>query len=56
MTGLFRNPTFCKQFLAAFTSQLGTVIGNMAFAYYLVDTYSERPSLATTAELMTYGG
>ncbi|WP_379127450.1 MFS transporter [Paenibacillus sp. sgz500958] len=52
MRTLFRNPTFNKLFLAAFTSQLGTVVGNMAFAYYLVDRYSERPALATTAELM----
>jgi len=52
MKTLFRNPTFCKLFGATFASQLGTVVGNMAFAYYLVDRYSERPSLATTAELM----
>ncbi|WP_019007678.1 MFS transporter [Cohnella laeviribosi] len=52
MKALFRNPAFCKLFFAAFVSQLGTVVGNMAFAYYMVDRYSERPSLATTAELM----
>ncbi|MEK5237510.1 MFS transporter [Paenibacillus sp. FSL L8-0470] len=52
MKSLFRNPVFCKLFIAAFASQLGTVVGNMAFAYYLVDRFSERPSLATTAELM----
>lgn len=52
MISLFRNRTFTKLFLAAFASQLGTVVGNMAFAYYLVDRYSERPALATTAELM----
>ncbi len=52
MKQLFRNPTFCKLFFAAFTSQLGTVVGNMAFAYYLVDRFSEQPSLAATAELM----
>ncbi|MEK4057575.1 MFS transporter [Paenibacillus sp. FSL F4-0087] len=52
MKTLFRNSTFCKLFIAAFASQLGTVIGNMAFAFYLVDRYSERPSLATMAELM----
>lgn len=49
---LFRNPTFCKLFIATFASQLGSVVGNMAFAYYLVDRFSTRPSLATTAELM----
>ncbi|MDR9855604.1 MFS transporter [Paenibacillus sp. VCA1] len=52
MKALFRNPTFSKLFFATFASQLGTVVGNMAFAYYLVDRYSEKPSLATTAELM----
>lgn len=49
---LFRNPTFRKLFFATIASQLGTVVGNMAFAYYLVDRFSERPSLAATAELM----
>ncbi len=52
MRTLFRNPMFNKLFIAAFASQLGTVVGNMAFAYYLIDRYSERPALATTAELM----
>ena len=52
MRALFRNPTFTKLFIATFTSQLGSVVGNMAFAYYLVDRYSSRPALATTAELM----
>ncbi len=49
---LFRNPTFRKLFFATIASQFGTVVGNMAFAYYLVDRFSERPSLAATAELM----
>ncbi|OWA33404.1 MFS transporter [Saccharibacillus sp. O16] len=52
MKQLFRNPTFLKLFMATIASQLGTVVGNMAFAYYLVDRFSERPSLAATAELM----
>ena len=52
MKVLFRNPTFCKLFFATFTSQLGSVVGTMAFAYYMVDKFSEKPSLATTAELM----
>lgn len=52
MRTLFRNPMFNRLFIAAFASQLGTVVGNMAFAYYLIDRYSERPALATTAELM----
>ncbi|WP_169091641.1 MFS transporter [Paenibacillus sp. PL91] len=52
MKELFRNPTFCKLFFASITSQLGNVVGNMAMAFYFVDSYSDRPSLATTAELM----
>jgi len=52
MFSLFRNPTFTKLFIAAFASQLGSVVGNMAFAYYLVNRFSSRPALATTAELM----
>ncbi|WNS44220.1 MFS transporter [Paenibacillus sp. MMS20-IR301] len=52
MSALFRNPVFTRLFLAAFTSQLGTVVGNMAFAYYLVDHFSTRPALAAAAELM----
>jgi len=52
MTALFRNPTFVKLFFAAFASQLGTVVGNMAFAFYLLDHYSSRPDLASLAELM----
>ncbi|MGC5772157.1 MFS transporter [Paenibacillus pabuli] len=52
MKMLFRNPTFCKLFIATVASQLGTVVGNMAFAFYLVDRYSECPSLAAMAELM----
>ncbi|GGG63040.1 MFS transporter [Paenibacillus radicis (ex Gao et al. 2016)] len=52
MIALFRNPIFSKLFAANFLSQLGTVVGNMAFAYYLVDRFSTRPSYATMAELM----
>lgn len=52
MSVLFRNPVFTRLFLANFASQLGTVVGNMAFAYYLVDHFSTRPALAATAELM----
>lgn len=52
MNALFRNPTFRKLFFATFTSQLGSVVGTMAFAYYMVDRFSEQPSYATLAELM----
>ncbi|MBC8081075.1 MAG: MFS transporter [Gorillibacterium sp.] len=49
---LFSNRTFLKLFLASFTSQLGTIVGNMAFAFYLLDHFSNQPSYATLAEMM----
>jgi MFS family permease len=49
---LFKNVTFTKMFLATFASQLGTVVGNMAFAFYLLDRFSSQPYYATLAELM----
>ncbi|GIP40479.1 putative MFS-type transporter YkuC [Paenibacillus sp. J31TS4] len=49
---LFKNPAFTRLFLANFTSQLGTVVGTMAFAFYLLDRFSTRPFYATLAELM----
>jgi len=49
---LFANRTFLKLFLASFASQLGTIIGNMAFAFYLLDRFSNQPSYATVAEMM----
>ncbi|KAA0546245.1 MFS transporter [Bacillus sp. BGMRC 2118] len=52
MKEIFKNSTFVKLFLAAVTSQLGSTIGNMAFAFYLLDHFSEQPYLATLAELM----
>ncbi|PQP86004.1 MFS transporter, partial [Paenibacillus sp. AR247] len=49
---LFRNATFVKMFLANFASQLGSMVGSMAFAFYLVDRFSSQPVYATLAELM----
>ncbi|MBM7603581.1 H+ antiporter protein [Metabacillus crassostreae] len=49
---IFRNPNFVKLFYAALFSQMGTTIGNMAFAFYLLDHFSHQPSYATLAELM----
>lgn len=49
---LFKNLTFTKMFLAHFASQLGTVVGNMAFVFYLLDHFSTQPAYATIAELM----
>ncbi|GLX71048.1 MFS transporter [Paenibacillus glycanilyticus] len=52
MLALLGNLAFRRLFAASVASQLGTVIGNMAFAYYLVDRFASRPSLASVAELM----
>ncbi|APH05490.1 MFS transporter [Bacillus weihaiensis] len=49
---IFKNPNFVKLFYAALFSQMGTTIGNMAFAFYLLDHFSHQPSYATLAELM----
>jgi MFS family permease len=52
LKNIFANRTFTKLFLASFASQLGTTIGNMAFAFYLLDRFSSQPYYATLAELM----
>ncbi|WML44810.1 MFS transporter [Neobacillus sp. PS3-40] len=49
---IFKNRLFTKLFLATFTSQLGSTIGNMAFAFFLLDHFSKQPYYATIAELM----
>ncbi|MRX73775.1 MFS transporter [Bacillus lacus] len=49
---IFRNPNFVKLFFAALASQMGTTIGNMAFAFYLLEHFSNQPYYATLAELM----
>lgn len=52
LKSLFQNPAFTKLFLANFASQLGTIVGNMAFAFYLLDRFGSQPAYATLAELM----
>ncbi|MFZ3589695.1 MFS transporter [Bacillus sp. DJP31] len=52
MKEIFKNGTFVKLFFASITSQMGSIIGNMAFAFYLLDHFSNQPYLATLAELM----
>lgn len=49
---IFRNQNFVKLFYAALFSQMGTTIGNMAFAFYLLDHFSHQPAYTTLAELM----
>jgi len=52
MKELFKNRLFVRLFAASFASQLGTTIGNMAFAFYLLDRFAGRPAYASAAELM----
>lgn len=49
---IFQNPNFVKLFLAALASQMGSTIGNMAFAFYLLDRFGHKPYYTTVAELM----
>lgn len=52
MIQLFRNLAFVKLFIANFASHLGSIVGNMAFAFYMLDRFSSQPYYATLAELM----
>ncbi|MCR3889181.1 MFS transporter [Bacillus paralicheniformis] len=49
---LFKNRNFVRLFFAAFASQMGTTVGNMAFAFFLLDRFSSQPDYTTIAELM----
>lgn len=49
---LFVNRTFRNMLIASVASQLGTTIGNIAFAFYLLDRYINMPIYAILAELM----
>ncbi|MDM5319704.1 MFS transporter [Bacillus pumilus] len=49
---IFKNRNFVHLFFAALASQMGTTVGNMAFAFYLLDHFSHQPAYATLAELM----
>ena len=49
---IFKNRNFVRLFFAAFASQMGTTVGNMAFAFFLLDRFSSQPAYTTIAELM----
>lgn len=49
---IFKNRNFVRLFFAALASQMGTTVGNMAFAFYLLDHFSNQPAYTTLAELM----
>ncbi|MFE3577362.1 MFS transporter [Lysinibacillus sp. NPDC059133] len=49
---VFKNKSYAKMFFAYLTSQVGTVTGLTAFAFYLLDRFSEQPYYTTLAEIM----
>ncbi|WP_049628386.1 MFS transporter [Bacillus sp. JFL15] len=49
---IFKNRNFVRLFFAALASQMGTTVGNMAFAFYLLDRFANQPAYTTLAELM----
>jgi DHA3 family macrolide efflux protein-like MFS transporter len=49
---IFKNKHFRKLFIASIASQLGSMVGTVAFTFYLLDHFSKKPFLATLAELM----
>jgi len=51
-SNIFKNKNYIKVFSASFLSQMGTVIGVIALAFYLLDHFSNQPQYATIAELM----
>ncbi|MFD0131475.1 MFS transporter, partial [Bacillus subtilis] len=46
---IFKNRNFVRLFFAALASQMGTTVGNMAFAFFLLDRFSSQPSYTTLA-------
>lgn len=52
MMQIFKNRNYSLLFLAAFTSQMGNIIGIAAFMLYLLDRFSEKPFYAAITELM----
>jgi len=50
--GVFHNTNYRRLFFAAFLSQLGSVIGIVAFTFYLLDRFGKEPYYATIAEMM----
>ena len=51
---IFKNHSFRNMFLANFASEVGTVIGTTAFVFYILKEFSEKPHLATIAEMTNY--
>ncbi|WP_164931441.1 MFS transporter [Longirhabdus pacifica] len=52
MIEIFKNKNYTKLFAAAITSEMGTTVGNMTFAFYLADHFSSQPYWISLAELM----
>jgi MFS transporter, DHA3 family, macrolide efflux protein len=52
MIEVFRNRNYLRLFLAQVASQMGTVTGMVAFAFYLLDRFASQPYYATITEMM----
>lgn len=50
--GVLAHTEYRKLFFANFTSQMGSVIGTIAFLFYLLDHFGDQPAYATLTELM----
>jgi MFS transporter, DHA3 family, macrolide efflux protein len=49
---VFRKKNYRNLFLATLTSQMGSVVGMIAFMFYLLDRFSDQPAYATITEMM----
>ncbi|HYK73810.1 MAG TPA: MFS transporter [Pseudoneobacillus sp.] len=49
---IFGNRVYKRLFFAQLTSQLGSVIGVIAFTFYILDRFSSQPIFATLTEMM----
>ncbi|NOV00997.1 MFS transporter [Paenibacillus planticolens] len=49
---LFKNKNYARLFAAQLTSQIGSVTGLTAFAFYMLDHFSSQPAYATITEMM----
>lgn len=52
LLGLFKNRNYAYLFGAQLLSQIGSVTGLTAFAFYMLDKFSTQPAYATLTEMM----
>jgi len=49
---VFKKADYTRLFLASFTSRMGSVVGMVAFSFYLLDRFSNQPFYVSLAEMM----